>query len=233
MEPRDPAAIAAERMALAWGLAFLTPLAVMLTTGPRGDAPVFANPEKAAAAFAARKMLGYLVEIGCWAVAIAATSRYLRRAFGADSRVVMRSVVGWSLGWITAMPLASLWMHSSEAGFFAPIVGMGLAGAIGGAMTLPVSTLSIPAVTQARIMAVSGLGLGGAFLCFAFLGFVAGYILVAALPDEIAGLAVGPWGMILALVAPACAAGFAAARIGQQVFIHTSQYQASGLFGRS
>ena len=94
-------------------------------------------------------------------------------------------------------------------------VDVALGGAIGGALTLPMRSLSSPA-TLVRASVRGTFSRGAAFLVFQILAFYTGYILImlAANPlESIVGLA---WAYFPGMALPAGVGGFLAARLASR-----------------
>ena len=151
-----------------------------------------------------------------WAIAAAFTIRYLRRHSGADARITALSVVGWSAGTLEAVILWSFWAHTAEnwqAGFLGPVLSPTLGGLIGGALTLPLKSLSSPAAIL-RASLRGALCWGAGFLIFQSLAFYAGYFLMLMTVAPLAPIVGWVWAEVPGWALTAGVGGFLAGWLG-------------------
>jgi hypothetical protein len=148
-----------------------------------------------------------------WTIGAAGTIRYLHNRFEANVHVIALSVLGWGVGALVAvglMPFMALWAETRQLGFLGPILSPVLGGAIGGASTLPMRSLSCPA-TIARASMLGAFSWGTAFLVFQFLAFYAGYILMLMTLNTLAPIVGWIWAGVPGWSLPAGVGGFLAA----------------------
>ncbi len=125
-----------------------------------------------------RGLIGfYVLGFAGWAIGAAVTIDYVRRQFEANGYVIALSVAGWGIGALVAVMLGLFWMETWNLGFLGLPVAAALGGTIGGALTLPVRSLSSPA-TLVRASVRGAFSWGATFLIFQVLALYAGYILV-------------------------------------------------------
>jgi len=130
----------------------------------------------------------YVLGFAGWAIGATGTIRYVRHRFGADVYVIALSVAGWGVGSLVAVVLGLFWMQTWNMGFLAMIVSPALGGALGGALTLPMRSLSSPA-TIVRASVRGAFSWGAAFVVFQFLAFYAGYILMQMTVNQLVPIA--------------------------------------------
>ncbi len=157
----------------------------------------------------------YVLGFAGWAIGAAGTIRYVRHRFGADAYVIALSVAGWSVGALVAVVLGLFWLQTWNVAFFGPIVGVALGGAIGGALTFPMQSLSSPA-TIVRASVRSAFSWGLAFLVFQILAFYAGYILMLITAVPLAPIVGWVWAEVPGWALPAGVGGLLAALLASR-----------------
>lgn len=165
---------------------------------------VFSSPNRGLTAF-------YVLGFAGWATGAAGTIRYVRNRFGADVKVTALSAAGWGFGALAAVVLGLFWMETWNVGFLGSIAGPALGGAIGGALTLPMRSLSSPAAIL-RASVRGALSWGAAFLVFQFLAFYTGYFLMQMTIVPLLPILGPVWATFPGWAFPAGAGGFLAAQ---------------------
>jgi hypothetical protein len=164
---------------------------------------VYNSPNRGLTAF-------YGLGFAGWVIGAAGTIRYVHQRFGADARMIALSAVGWGGGALVAVLLGLFWMFRWDTGFLGPLLAAALGGAIGGAFTLPLRSLSSPAA-MLRMSLRGAFSWGLAFLVFQFLAFYAGYILMQLTINPLLPLLGEVWAGVPGLALPAGVCGFTSA----------------------
>jgi hypothetical protein len=134
---------------------------------------------------------------------------------------------GWASGGLVAVVVGLRWSEEWHAGFMGPIVAGALGGAIGGALTLPMHSLSSPATVLRRSLS-GAVRWGAAFLVLKVLAFYVGYILVEMTVDPLVSIVGHTAAKILGWAVPAGLGGFIAARLAG-MFPPSSESSVTGL----
>ena len=164
---------------------------------------VYSSPNRGLIAY-------YVLGVTGWIIGVVGTIRYMRHMFGVDVHMIALSVTGWGVGALVAMVLGLFWMETWNLGFLGSPVGVALGGAIGGALMLPMRSLSSP-VTNVGASVRGAFSWGAAFLVFQILAFYAGYILMLLTFTPLASIVGWVWSTVPGWALPAGVCGFIAA----------------------
>jgi hypothetical protein len=158
-------------------------------------------------------LTAYVLGFAGWLIGGLGTAHDLRRRFDSDPTVTVLCLTGWGVGSLPAVLFGLEWLHTWNGGYWGPIVGVALGGAIGGALTLPVR--SLPDASPARLLwlVVRGaVGWGAAFLALQTVSFYIGYILTEMTVDPLVAIIGHGWSKVPGMVVPAAFCGHIAAR---------------------
>jgi hypothetical protein len=105
-----------------------------------------------------------------------------------------------------------VWLQEWDAGYWGPIVGAAVGGAVGGGFTRPIRAGS-GEITIWRSSVAAALSWGSAFLVFQVFAFYVGYILVQVTVDPLVPIVGHIAAKIPGWVVPAALGGWAATRL--------------------
>ena len=190
-QKREPQSIA-----WAWAAGWL------LVSMGQAISDVYSSPNRGLTAY-------YLLGFAGWIIGAAGTLRYMRRKFGADANVTALSAAGWTVGAVVAVVLGLFFLHTWNAGFLGPLAAAALGAAIGGALTLPMASLSSPGTVALAILR-GMFSWGAAFLIFQILAFYAWYMLYMLTVNTLSQIFGNLWASIFVGVIPASVGGLLA-----------------------
>lgn len=157
----------------------------------------------------------YVLGFAGWAIGAVSIIGYVRRRYEANGAVIALSAAGWGAGAFVALVLSLVWAEKMNPPFFAIILGPALGGAIGGALTFPLRSISAPgAVVRASLR--GALSWGISFLVFQVLAFYAGYILTTVTVNPLVPILGHIWAKFPGWALPAGVGGYLAALLASR-----------------